>query len=375
MEGRDRDDRDDEKEQRNGVQVLARAATILRLLAADSSGGLTFSELVARVGPAAHHGAPHPLRARARGLRLRRRRHRAACTWARACCSWPWPAAGPADGGEAVPRAALAASSTRPSTSACWTACTCSSSPSTRRRSARSWSSRASAPGSRPSAPPTARRCSRSCPPTSSSGACRKQARDAGAAHAGLPRGRCCASSTRSARTGVGYDREEHHAGICGVGVAITDIDGSIGLDLRAHAGGALPRGRRTPSPRRCCACATRSRSPCRTADAGRRGHATAALPTVPPSSPSSAARGARQHGAARRRGAGRARRRAARPARRSCSATVAIGAVPRARRLRRLRRLPAAATTPPASLDARLRGRRADPRHARCTTRTSPRR
>ena len=41
---------DEEKEQRNGVQVLARAATILRLLAADSSGGLTFSELVARSG-------------------------------------------------------------------------------------------------------------------------------------------------------------------------------------------------------------------------------------------------------------------------------------------------------------------------------------
>jgi DNA-binding IclR family transcriptional regulator len=39
-----------EQEQRNGVQVLARAATILRLLAADSSGGLTFSELVARAG-------------------------------------------------------------------------------------------------------------------------------------------------------------------------------------------------------------------------------------------------------------------------------------------------------------------------------------
>ena len=43
-------DRDEEREQRNGVQVLARAATILRLLAADSSGGLTFSELVARSG-------------------------------------------------------------------------------------------------------------------------------------------------------------------------------------------------------------------------------------------------------------------------------------------------------------------------------------
>src|SRR5665648_586073 len=39
-----------EQEQRSGVQVLARAATILRLLAADSSGGLTFSELVARAG-------------------------------------------------------------------------------------------------------------------------------------------------------------------------------------------------------------------------------------------------------------------------------------------------------------------------------------
>jgi len=38
------------KEEKGGVQVLARAATILRILAADSSGGLTFSELVARSG-------------------------------------------------------------------------------------------------------------------------------------------------------------------------------------------------------------------------------------------------------------------------------------------------------------------------------------
>ena len=43
-------DREEDRDQRNGVQVLARAATILRLLAADSSGGLTFSELVARSG-------------------------------------------------------------------------------------------------------------------------------------------------------------------------------------------------------------------------------------------------------------------------------------------------------------------------------------
>jgi DNA-binding IclR family transcriptional regulator len=43
-------DRGEERQQRDGVQVLARAATILRLLAADSSGGLTFSELVARSG-------------------------------------------------------------------------------------------------------------------------------------------------------------------------------------------------------------------------------------------------------------------------------------------------------------------------------------
>jgi DNA-binding IclR family transcriptional regulator len=43
-------DREEEKDQRNGVQVLARAVAILRLLAADSSGGLTFSELVARSG-------------------------------------------------------------------------------------------------------------------------------------------------------------------------------------------------------------------------------------------------------------------------------------------------------------------------------------
>jgi DNA-binding IclR family transcriptional regulator len=40
----------DVQEPRSGVQVLARAAAILRLLAADSSGGLTFSELVARSG-------------------------------------------------------------------------------------------------------------------------------------------------------------------------------------------------------------------------------------------------------------------------------------------------------------------------------------
>ena len=41
---------EDSRESRNGVQVLSRAAAILRLLAADSSGGLTFSELVARAG-------------------------------------------------------------------------------------------------------------------------------------------------------------------------------------------------------------------------------------------------------------------------------------------------------------------------------------
>ncbi len=40
----------DVRAQRGGVQVLARAALILRLLAADSSGGLTFSELVVRSG-------------------------------------------------------------------------------------------------------------------------------------------------------------------------------------------------------------------------------------------------------------------------------------------------------------------------------------
>jgi DNA-binding IclR family transcriptional regulator len=42
--------REEERERRTGVQVLARAATILRLLAADSPGGLTFSELVTRSG-------------------------------------------------------------------------------------------------------------------------------------------------------------------------------------------------------------------------------------------------------------------------------------------------------------------------------------
>jgi DNA-binding IclR family transcriptional regulator len=45
------DDRvSDHKDQRDGVQVLARAATILRLVAADVSGGPTFGELVARSG-------------------------------------------------------------------------------------------------------------------------------------------------------------------------------------------------------------------------------------------------------------------------------------------------------------------------------------
>jgi len=29
-------------------------------------------------------------------------------------------------------------------------------------------------------------------------------------------------------RTGVGFDREEHRQGICGVGVAVTDVDGSV---------------------------------------------------------------------------------------------------------------------------------------------------
>ena len=50
-------DRDEEKEQRNGVQVLARAATILRLLAADSSGRPDVQRAGRAVGPAADHGA------------------------------------------------------------------------------------------------------------------------------------------------------------------------------------------------------------------------------------------------------------------------------------------------------------------------------
>ena len=43
-------DEGDDRRLRPGVQVLARAAAILRLLAADTPGGLTFGELVARAG-------------------------------------------------------------------------------------------------------------------------------------------------------------------------------------------------------------------------------------------------------------------------------------------------------------------------------------
>ena len=122
-------DRDEEKEQRNGVQVLARAATILRLLAADSSGGLTFSELVAR------SGLPRTTVHRIRGALEHEdfiytdaatgRLHLGPGIMRLAMAK-----RGPADRGAGRTSSSSRASSTRPSTSACWTACTCCSSPS-----------------------------------------------------------------------------------------------------------------------------------------------------------------------------------------------------------------------------------------------------
>ena len=237
-------DRDEEREQRNGVQVLARAATILRLLAADSSGGLTFSELVARSGlprttvhrirgALEHEDFIYTDAATGRlhlgpGIMRLAMANRATCR--RSC--------GPTSSGSR-------ASSTRPSTSACSTACTCCSSRSIPRRSGRSWSSRASARGSRPTAPPTARRCSRSCPRTRSSAVSPRGSRRR-ARHTPVSRKALLAELDEVRATGLGFDREEHRAGICGVGRGHHRHRRQLGVHLGADAGGALPRGPRT---------------------------------------------------------------------------------------------------------------------------------
>ena len=43
-----------------------------------------------------------------------------------------------------------------------------------------------------------------------------------------LPRPKDLLDLMKAKISGLAYDREEHHAGICGVGVAITDLDGSV---------------------------------------------------------------------------------------------------------------------------------------------------
>ena len=52
-------------------------------------------------------------------------------------------------------------------------------------------------------------------------------ARDSRHAHAGQPQGPV-RRAPGSALDGLAFDREEHHAGICGVGVAVRDIDGGL---------------------------------------------------------------------------------------------------------------------------------------------------
>ena len=167
------DQAEDSRESRNGVQVLEPG----RDHPAPAGGGLVRRAHLQRArGPgrsAAHHGAPHPLRAGARGVRGHRRGHGAPAARAGAAAAGGGQPPGPAQPWSSPTSSASPRSSTRPWTWRCSTGCTCSSSPRSRRRSAPSWSSRGSAPGSRRSARPTARRCWRSSRSTSSGGACR----------------------------------------------------------------------------------------------------------------------------------------------------------------------------------------------------------
>ena len=230
--------RDEEKEQRNGVQVLARAATILRLLAADSSGGLTFSELVAR------SGLP------------RTTVHRIRAALEQEDFIFTDTATGRLHLGPGLMRLAMAKRDlptvVRPYLE----------------QLARELNETVdlgvldghARPVHRP-APGTAalarvetkRRFPAYCtangkallaqlPPRRDQAPAAQAPREPGDAYSLVNRKDLFAELEMVRTTGLAYDREEHHAGICGVGVAITDIDGELGVHLRAHAGGALPR-------------------------------------------------------------------------------------------------------------------------------------
>ena len=173
--------------------------------------------------------------------------------------------------------------------------------------------------------------------------------------------------------TGLAFDREEHHAGICGVGVVITDIDGSCGVDLRAHAGRALPR---RPGHRHRGAAARARRGPGRppqrlTREPRARGRPwTSTAPQSSPSSAVPAGAATRRRWSPRSSRSWRTRAPTARPSYSAGSASRRAWRTTPARSSRRARwtttppRCSTACTRPTASSSARP-----------CTTRTSRRR
>ena len=245
-------------ERRDGVQVLSRAALLLRALSAAPEGltpieladrvGLPRSTCYRIVGALCQEGLMRltpsgKLRIGAGLIEHRRRRP-----------------ARPAPRGGAVPRAPLASSCTRPSSSSCSTA-TRRSSPTSTCRSGRCASSRRSATASRCTAPRAARRSSRSCrtprPSGSSPTSSRRSRR-----HTNVDRAALLRELDVVAHHGRGLRPPGAHPGRLGRGRRDPRRGRRDGGHHRGHAG-RPPRGPRGARRRALsCACATTSRTP-----------------------------------------------------------------------------------------------------------------
>ena len=216
--------RADEEGADGGMQVITRAAAILGALA-EPEGGRSLAQLAAQTGLPKTDGAPHLHGARTGRLRAHRRRDRPPGARPQPAAPGGDRPARPAHHPRAARRAAVGGpqrdrrprGARRRRASCSWR--------STRRRSARSWPSRAWARSSPPTRWPAARSCWRSCRARTSCGGSRG---GSSRRWAGAPRTReaLLRELDEVRATGLGYEREEMRHGICAVAVAVTDVDG-----------------------------------------------------------------------------------------------------------------------------------------------------
>ena len=212
--------------QRGGVQVIARAATILRLLG-DEGEGLSLTQLSA--------GAGLPRTTVHRICRALEQEGFVTTDAAsgrlqlgpgplQACQPQP---ARPADGHRPVPRAAVARAQRDGRPGRARRTRRCSSSPSIRRRTAASWPCPRS--GARFPSHCTANGKALLAQLPEEEVARRLPKRlELPARGTSVSRDELLAELAEVRHSGLGFDREDHRAGICAVGVAITALDGSI---------------------------------------------------------------------------------------------------------------------------------------------------